>query len=112
MNSKARLYLCIMGILAILLSLPCLAFSQEKGDDDYNEFRRPPEIHGTGFIDRVEKSLIVIGDRQFPLNSDFVIKNSDDESVSSQKLRVGLNVAYELNEGKEIVTVWIIKDKK
>lgn len=111
-NCKLKLLVKWVLIFCLALSIPGMAFAKDKEDNTEKEFRKTPEIHGSGMIDRVESKLIVIDDRQFPLAENYVKRSSEDESISSVTLKKGMNVAYELNKKKEIVTVWIIKGKE
>lgn len=116
MDTQKNIKILVSKLITLLVFtfvlLPCMAISQEKVNIEEKEFRKPPQIHGTGTIDRVDKSVIVISDRQFPLAQNVVKRSSADEGVYSEKLKKGMEVGYELNDDKEIVTLWVMEGKK
>lgn len=93
--------------------LAAFGVATAQGNEEKTEAisRKPPEIHGSGIIDRVDKDVIVINDRQFPLSQNYTKRSSADGSISSLSLKKGMDVGYELNKKNEIVTVWIFVSK-
>ncbi|WP_027358294.1 hypothetical protein [Desulforegula conservatrix] len=97
-----------MIILSFFVSV---AFAIEKeGPKNESVVRHPPEIHGSGKIDRVDKDQIVVDDKMFLLSSGYEKRTADDEALSQEKLSAGMKIAFRLDAKRQIVTIWILKE--
>jgi hypothetical protein len=93
-----------VSALAIFL-LACVAGEGFAGDLD------GMILDGRGWIDRIEKDLIVIADVLRPL-SPFVTYHSGITGLeaSSSEFRPGTFVGFQLNSEKEIIALWLLED--
>lgn len=102
-------------VVLIMIGIAFEVFAAEKEENGKNEKKREKieaVIHGTGVIDRVSSSEVVLGDQLFQIAPNASKKLAEDGSYYSGSLKKGMLIGIELNKEREIVTIWVLKQNK
>lgn len=103
-------------LIVFLLGFSSNVFGSEKGDKDEKDGNKPAKIEavidGTGVIDRISSSEVVLGDQMFKLAPNVSKRLAVDGSTYSGTLTQGMLIGIELNKNREVVTIWVLKQNK
>ncbi|MEA3280001.1 MAG: hypothetical protein U9Q38_05330 [Thermodesulfobacteriota bacterium] len=66
---------------------------------------------GGGLIERIDKDIIVIGDTMRQIASDLTYHSGiTGLAASRSEFRIGAYVGYQLNDKRQIVSLWLLKE--
>ena len=66
---------------------------------------------GGGLIERIDKDIMVIGDTMRQIASDLTYHSGiTGLAASRSEFRIGVYVGYQLNDKRQIVSLWLLKE--